>query len=172
MWYTIKSGNHYANTLPLVDFPYLPPKVHFGITEMSGNISFSPSCAYTLTDTTCVNDTNKAYGFSYGDHKKWSIRLAWRVHNDGKLELFNFCHVNGKMVMKRLGGAKQFFEYNTLYPFTITYDVNAKLATVNVNGIEASIPFNIEVCAGYDCRPYFGGNCTAPHDMKILINLN
>lgn len=172
MMYSIKSGNHYANTLPLVDYPYSPPNVHLGITEMSGTVVFLPNCAYTLTSADCINDTNKAYGFSYGNHTKWSIRLAWRVRNNGKLELFNFCHVDGKMVMKRLGGTRQFFEYNNMYQFKITYDVTTKLAIVAVDGIEAIIPFNAEVCAGYHCRPYFGGNCPAPHDMDIIINLD
>ena len=161
--YTICRGCHYSSFIP---------SPHTGVKTVSGKITFHSDCAYTLTDVACVNDVNKAYGFGYGlDHKKWSIRLGWRVHDNGKLELFNFSHVNSKITQKRLGTAKVFFDYDTPYSFSITNNTDIKKSIVTVGNYSATVDFDYAPTAGFYLKPYFGGDCPAPHSMTIDINV-
>jgi len=159
MIYTICKNDHYSS---------LMPKIHFGIKSINGKIKFNKDCDYTLTDPTCINDINKAYGFSYGNHNKWSIRLGWLVENH-KIKLFNYIYANSIRKSKRIGTSTTYFEFDTWYNFEITYNDMDKLATIKINNYITSLPFNIPATIGYYLKPYFGGNCSAPQDMTIEI---
>ncbi len=159
MIYTICKNLHYSSYVP---------KIHFGIKSIKGKIKFNKDCNYTLTDATCIDDINKAYGFSYGDHHKWSIRLGWTV-KENKLKLFNYIYADGIRKNKRIGTTNTYFEFDTWYDFEITYNDIDKLATVKINNYISSLPFNIPATSGYYLKPYFGGNCAAPQNMTIEI---
>ena len=159
MIYTICKNDHYSS---------LMPKIHFGITSITGKIKFNKDCDYTLTDPTCIDDINKAYGFSYGNHNKWSIRLGWTV-KENKLKLFNYIYANSIRRSRRIGTTTTFFEFDTWYNFEIKYDTTNKLAIIKIDDHVGSLPFNIPATIGYYLKPYFGGNCGAPQDMTIEI---
>lgn len=164
MAYIIPSGWHYSIGVPLP---------HLGTTECSFDVKFDSSCNYILdplTQPKCINDVNKAYGFGYGDHRQNSVRLGWRVNYLGKLELFLFVHENGKMKIKRIGTHKTYFDFNITYNITIKVDTVLKEVVMTVNNYKSSLAFDVQPSAGYYLKPYFGGDCTAPHTMKIYIN--
>jgi hypothetical protein len=161
MAYTIPSGWHYSIGVP---------SPHLGITELNFTVKFDSSCNYVLTQSTCINDVNKAYGFGYGDHRQNSVRLGWRVNSLGKLELFLFVHENGKMKIKRIGTSKTYFDFNITYNVSIKVDTILKEVTMSVNNYKVYLAFDVQPALGYYLKPYFGGDCTAPHTMKIYIN--
>ena len=182
MTYTIKKGSHDSTNPLMYGF-------HSGIDKLKGTIKFHSNCKYDLTnEPICVNDTNKAIGFGYGvlpySHQKWSIRLGWRCNSSGKLILVNYSYVNGQRVEQRIGLANT-FQWDTEYEFEIINDQINKLATVRVGTEVISIPFFYnerdkdgnyiptakKPVSGYYLHPYFGGDCSAPHDMNIIINL-
>lgn len=161
--YKISEGDHYASIMP---------SPHSGITRLSGTIKFKSNCLYDFSNVfPCKNDANKAIGIGYGlwpnSHHVWSIRLGWRVNNS-KLILLFYTYVNGKIVNIRIGEGKT-FTFETDINYEIINDRVNKLAIIRANGIEVSCPFDKAPNAGYILKPYFGGQCEAPHDMNIEI---
>lgn len=146
---------------------------HLGITKYTRTVVFDPSCRYTLTNPVCTQDLNKVSGFSYGNHMTNSIRLGWKVVNDGDVQLWLYVHNNGKVKMKRIGKASTFFKYDTPIEFVLNHDVenNTAEAYVLYEGKEyvVTLPYTATPSVGYICKPYFGGDCSAPHTMSLKI---
>jgi hypothetical protein len=163
MLYTISKGNHYSCIIPTI---------HLGVTEMYGTFNIDSSCKYDIANPICSKDTNKLIGFGYGlglnAHKKWSIRIGWRVVT-GNLLLFLYVYKNGVRTITRLGYPKT-YKFNTDYNFQIINDRATNTATVKIGDYSISIPFDKSPCSGALLRPYFGGDCTAPHNMYMTIN--
>lgn len=164
MLYTISKGGHFSSVVP---------SIHTGITEMYGTFNIDSSCKYDLANNpVCSRDTNKLIGFGYGlglnAHKKWSIRIGWRVVT-GNLLLFLYVYKNGVRTITRLGYAKT-FKFDTDYSFQIINDRATNTATVKIGNYFISIPFDKSTSWGAILKPYFGGDCPAPHDMHININ--
>lgn len=157
--YTIEKGEHY----------FLPvPSIHSGKVELFGTIRFDSSCKYDLSGVpNCKNDTNKAIGIGYGlwpnSHHTWSIRLGWRVNN-GKLILVHYSYINKKVTNIVIG---RNFKFDTDYTFSIINDRVNKTATVRVGDLSVTVPFDKAPEYGYILKPYFGGDCSAPHHMEI-----
>jgi len=172
--YKISKGSHYANILPEIPGIPTPPGFHLGTTFLSGTIEFDESCKYNFsTITECATDINKAIGFGYGwlpnAHHKWSIRIGWRVDPAGRLLLYNYSYVNGKRVAKLIG-TKTSYKFNTEYSFAIQNDIILKVASIRIGDYSMGVTnFNKNPEAGYILKPYFGGECTAPHDMNLEI---
>lgn len=164
MLYTICKNNHFSTVIP---------SIHLGITEMYGTFNISSSCKYDLSDKPiCSKDTNKLIGFGYGlslnAHKKWSIRIGWRVVTNNLL-LFLYVYKNGVRTITRLAYPKT-FKFDTDYNFQIINDRATNTATVKIGDYFISIPFDKSVSAGAVLKPYFGGDCAAPHDMYMTVN--
>lgn len=174
--YYIPKGDHYSSLIKAIPEIPTPPGMHLNKSVMTGVIKFKQDCLYNLRAyPTCVTDTNKAIGFSYGlwvnAHHLWSIRLGWRINSNDKLILVLYAYVNGKRVEKRIGFANS-FQLETEYPFEIINNTITKTASIKVADHEAVIPFNKQPTAGYILKPYFGGNCPAPQDMHIELTYN
>lgn len=126
---------------------------------------FDSSCIYKTVDPTNQADINKLYGFSdCGQHHLTnSARIGWRWSNDS-LRLFGFVHFNGQMLMKEITTA----EIGSVIDCGI--DCNESSYLFTVNGISVDMP---RACASanqrYLLNPYFGGDETAPHDIRIQI---
>lgn len=172
--YKIPQGDHYANILPEIPAIPVPPGFHLGTTFLSGTIRFDETCKYNFSAIDeCKTDINKAIGFGYGwypnAHHKWSIRLGWRVDLSGRLLLYNYSYVNGKRITSLIG-IKTSYKFNTEYTFAIQNDTFGDKAIVRVGEFSATIDnFNKNPEWGYILKPYFGGECSAPHDMIIEI---
>ena len=155
MWTYILKGFHFS-------FPVFP-KLHFGKNEnICFIVKFDKSCIYT-PDTN--NHTNKLCGLSFGNHLNNSVRFGWR--SDGrKIELMSFVHEDGKFFYNYLASLK----VDKVYELKISF--RNKKSIFYVNGLKlGEYIFKKEIFnkIGYYLNPYFGGNPTAPHLMKIYL---
>ena len=92
--YTIKSGQHYANSNPY-------KKV--STAEMKFVVTFDSSAIYQSATEENQYDINKLYGFSDNNamHHLYSARIGWRW-NDNRLRLFAYVYNNGIVCSKEI----------------------------------------------------------------------
>ena len=155
--YTIKSGEHYADSNPY-------KKV--SITEMAFVVKFDSSAIYQSATEENQFDINKLYGFSDNNamHHQYSARIGWRW-SDNQLRLFAYVYNNGIVSSK---------EINTV---PIGKEVACSIQVVGgeyiftVNDVQEKLPreSTTEAGEGYQLYPYFGGDETAPHAIFIWI---
>jgi hypothetical protein len=144
-------GNHYRSLLT---------------DHLKFRVLFDSSCIYTTSREWNTADVNKLYGFSdcnTGHHVN-SARFGWRWSGQA-LEILAYCYVNGERQSKLLG----------TIPIGQPVDMSIRLQEseyiFELNGQSFRMP---RYCAtsraeGYQLYPYFGGDETAPHDVKILV---
>jgi hypothetical protein len=134
-------------------------------TVFKWNVKFDSSAIYRSVDSLNQYDINKLIGWSdCGDsHTESSIRFGWRWLNDS-LEIHWFKHEQGKFsfdLIKRVTLNEE--HYYELTVFRWDY----KLV---VDGTHVYVPRNcVRDRRRYQLYPYFGGNETAPHNIKIQI---
>lgn len=155
--YTIDQGAHYAggNIYKALD-----------LTEQKFIVRFDSSAIYQTVDPANQYDINKLYGFSDNNalHQDFSARIGWRW-SDGALRLFGYVYNNSVRDSKELAAVAIGSEVNCSIKVTPT----SYRFTVN-NAID-SLPrtSTTATAKGYQLYPYFGGNETAPHQVKIWI---
>lgn len=154
--YVIKKGTHYCDPNPLT----FTSKNTIGFTAV-----FDSSCIYQTVDPSNQNDINKLYGFSdcNSHHLENSARIGWRWSNDS-LRIFGFVHYDGEMISQQIITAQ------------IDCAINCSITCLDtayefkVNGNVLLLPRH---CSGkytrYRLYPYFGGDETAPHKIKIKL---
>ena len=127
-------------------------------------IIFDSSAIYTTEDVNNQLDVNKLIGWSdCGDnHSESSIRFGWRWTDS--LEIHWFKHENGNFSFAKI----------TSVSLCSSHDYYLKIHDwdyeVKVDGVRVFIPRNcVEHKRRYQLYPYFGGDETAPHDIKIKI---
>ncbi|HSC55343.1 MAG TPA: hypothetical protein VLC98_17045 [Phnomibacter sp.] len=126
---------------------------------------FDSSCIYSTTRPSNQHDINKLYGFSDCDshHLNNSVRIGWRW-SDSALRLFGYVHYDGGILSKEIAPAR----IGT--PISCSIRCAGNTYQFRVNEDTASLP---RYCAGdyirYKLYPYFGGDETAPHTIKIDI---
>lgn len=156
--FVISSGNHYSS----------PRKVglHRGST-LRFKALFDGSAEYDLGDEDQL-DTNKLYGTSdCGDkHSENSARFGWRW-NDGKLEIMAYTHVSGAFDFKLIGEAKIGRPYD--YEIGLSEDKQSYVFNFNGSTVTMKRGCSDSGMTGYKLYPYFGGDKTAPHNIKIKI---
>ena len=108
----------------------------------------------------------KLYGLSdcNDNHTKTSMRLGWRWLNDS-LEIHWFKHTNENFSFAKIST----INLNTIVNFSITFDENYYHVSVDIDTVTIDRPCNSQSIRKYYLWPYFGGNETAPHDIKIKI---
>jgi hypothetical protein len=155
--YVIPQGAHYANgnDYKATDFAVL-----------KFTVRFDSSCIYKTLAPENQWDINKLYGFADNNalHHQFSARFGWRW-SEGALRLFAYTYNNGERSSKELG--------------TIPIGKDVKCAIVvkgeqyvfSVNDKEVAIPRHSTsaTARGYQLYPYFGGDETAPHEVRIWI---
>jgi len=166
--YTIKKGKHSSG-------------LHFGITfkrTLRFSAMFFESCLYDIKDNDDY-DINKLFGFSTSIfHHRNSARIGWRCNSKREIELFAYAYVKGKRHVSYLGVV----DINTDFECVIIDNEDAYLFNVKVSEIKDNEIIDKEYNAiikkskdwfffNYYLYPYFGGNKTAPHTMKILVNV-
>ena len=126
--------------------------------EKSIQVKFDKSCAYKISEKSCVN---KLWGFSnglFGVHKN-SYRFGWTYEND-KIIIWVYSYINGKLQKEKLTEC----EFDKEYQCSIS--INDKVI-FNFNGVtkekelSSTKNFLLELCF------YFGGKTRAPKNMKI-----
>jgi hypothetical protein len=155
--YLIRSGQHEATT----NF-----SKKLDVIEMKFTVKFDNSAIYKTITPVNQLDINKLYGFADNDqhHQQFSARFGWRW-SDNALRLFAYVYNNGNRTSKELGTISIGTENSCAIKIT-----PAKYL-FSLNGKVDSLPrlSTTPTAVGYQLYPYFGGDETAPHDMKILI---
>jgi len=166
--YTIKKDKHSSG-------------FNFGFTRRNiirFNAILFDSCLYDIKDNDDY-DINKLFGFStsYFHHKN-SARIGWRCNASKQIELFAYAYVSGERYTTYLG----IVDVNTDFECIIVDTENEYLFNVRVsefyeNDIQNKV-YNATIKKNkdwfifhYHLFPYFGGNKTAPHTMKFLIDV-
>lgn len=155
--YVIKKGDNYCSPNPLVFITK---------NQIRFNAVFDSSCIYSTVDPNNQADINKLYGFSdcNSQHLINSARIGWRWYNN-TLQLLAFVHKDGVIQPDLLITT---LPVGTVANCRIT--CKPSVYEFEVNGIIVQAPRG---CSGsytrYRLYPYFGGDETAPHDVKILI---
>ncbi|HNE50478.1 MAG TPA: hypothetical protein PKM51_05415 [Chitinophagales bacterium] len=154
--YTIKEGEHFSDNNNLV--------WHDSISEMKFIVEFDNSAIYTTIDSLNQLDVNKLYGFSDNAslHHDFSARIGWRWRNN-KLELLAYIYNN----------SVRDFTYIKSVPLNQEITCSIKIASnkyiFSVDDTTIEMPRTAVVASGYQLYPYFGGDETAPHSIKIYI---
>jgi hypothetical protein len=161
MWYKIKEGRHRAYPLSL--------GIHFGKTSESYEVIFDDSCRYTLEGVD-QEDTNKLFGWSYGLHRNNSIRCGWEyVPEVDKIKLTLYVYESEIRIEKEIN---QLYDINEKIRLELLYKAN-RIILMSGNYEEKFgmkfIESSMKSIWGYKLGVYFGGNKTAPKDMKIWI---
>lgn len=178
--YEIEQGSHKANGLRL-DFTTAGDCEE----ELVYNVNFDESCRYSLPGD--QRDWNKLCGRSYGfSHQRYSARWAWRSTADGRLQIAPYFHIGGEIVVpdsiiwRNNRGEPAFrgpieilpgtdYRISYAYCYSAQYAIHDSITGQEYHG-EIWLPGMEEFTGiGYLLYPYFGGNRTAPHYMKIRL---
>jgi hypothetical protein len=119
--------------------------IHFGKTSESYEVIFDESCRYDLVDED-QEDWNKLTGWSYGLHHQNSVRLGWKYNSKvDKILVCRYIYENG------IRREEDITEYEI--------------------GIKHTMRLSSKLIPkwGYTLGLFFGGNKTAPHNMKIYL---
>ena len=162
MTFTIEKGKHYSDRF----FHKLFNLVNF-TSFNTWTIIFDESCQYELLGPDQY-DVNKLIGFSIGaNHHKESARFGWRsVANE--IEISAYAYVNSKRIIEPIAKVP----LNTNIDLFLDVEQHAKPFAVAFSTgphVETKIPKITPFAIGYSLWPYFGGNCPAPHKMKMEI---
>ncbi len=160
--FTIHEGDHYST-----------PKVVrvFRGDRMDLSVGFDESARYDFgPNQPDQADTNKLYGFSdcRSGHMTNSARFGWRYF-EGQLQIMAFTHKNGVFSSKYITS----IEPNQTYQASISLSADHERYVYEFNGVTTEMERGCDdrVAFGYHVYPYFGGNQTAPHDVRIRVDL-
>jgi hypothetical protein len=154
--YLIRQGQHYCdqNTLKLVR-----------TSEMRFAVRFDSSAIYTTVNPVNQFDINKLWGFSEGlNHQVNSARIGWRW-SDSALRLFGYVYDSGQRYSQEIGIIE--INRNVECGIKLMGDQYA----ISANGDTVFLPRGPldTVANGYQLYPYFGGDETAPQDIRIMV---
>lgn len=155
--YRIRTGNHSA------DFNnYIP--VHNDALNFI--VRFDSSAIYETADPSNQSDINKLYGFADNgaEHHQYSARIGWNW-NDGFLRLHAYVYNAGVLTTQEICAV----EIGTDINCSISVSHDLYIFRVNTSTINVSRSANTHTGDGYKLYPFFGGDETAPHDIRIWI---
>lgn len=155
--YLIRGGHQFAEHNPVVPF-----EKHL----LKFTVRFDSSAIYTTALPENQLDINKLYGFSDNNmqHHEFSARFGWRW-SSGRLSLHAYVYNNGIRETKEIDKIEIGKEYRC--------SIQAKTGeyVFKLNGTHVVMPRAATTvkAKGYQLYPYFGGDETAPHDIRIYI---
>lgn len=143
-------------------------KFYWNKKNISGKYRFTESCRYNLHSAD-QEDWNKLIGlsFSFNPHKN-SARIAWRysIVNDC-IELGYYIYADGQRSFKSITEVNIGVDVYT----DIEKQTDRVKFSIHANGIETT-EFVVNNFWGkgfmYHLGLYFGGNQTAPQDIKVI----
>ena len=162
--FIIKEGKHYSKGF------------NFGFNKnnyLKFEAKFDNSCLYSFNDND-IYDINKLFGYTtMWYHHYQSARIGWRCLDGENIQLLTYSYNAGH----RHNGEHDFLgqvKPNEIFTCTIEDKEYAYKYTFEKEGEEPSIFFDNKEPDWFPFKyflfPYFGGNKTAPHDMKFYIN--
>ena len=155
--YTIKQGDHFTEK----NF-YKPVEV----SELKFLVKFDSSAIYQTNTEENQYDINKLYGFSDNNthHHLYSARFGWSWNNNS-LRLYGYVYNEGKVVKTELGTVAIGTE------ISCSIKIAGNQYIFSMNDVQINMPRNSTtlVAKGYLLYPYFGGDETAPHDIRVWI---
>lgn len=151
--FTIKKGNHKSTAA-----------LNFTNKQtLNFIVEFDNSAIYTTIDPVNQYDVNKLIGVSDGGlHQKNSARFGWRWV-DNKLELMAYTHYQGNFYFEKITNLELNKEYNCTLILDENYTFICNGQTIIMKRWKNTKSNN------YYLWPYFGGDETAPHDIKIKV---
>lgn len=163
----IEKNTHYARPLQLL-------KKLLGIRvcktrKMSCEVSFAESCRYDVGRD--QSDINKLFGFSLGMHHTNSMRFGWRyVPSVDAIEIVTYIYRKGERLKEQHVnwvslGKRVRYTIELRKDGTVHFYAGERWSAGEIMGTQGKIFFS------YPLSLYFGGNCTAPHDMLINYNV-
>lgn len=153
--YTIKEGKHRST--------YSYQTSRDKVFEWS--VIFDSSAIYTTEDPANQYAINKLIGWSDcgEDHMDYSIRFGWRWLNDS-LEIHWFQHTHGQFSFAKICNV------SLCEPHNYYLSLEGDTYSLGVDGVYVSTSRScIHDYKKYKLYPYFGGEESAPHDIKIKI---
>lgn len=155
--YTIKAGAHSS-----LETTYKPIET----AAMNFAVKFDSSAIYLSKNAENQEDINKLYGFSDNgtDHHKFSARIGWGWSRQA-LRLYAYVYNNGTRTDKEI----------TTIPLGQEIVCNIKATATHyifsVGNVTEQLPrmSTSPLAKGYQLYPYFGGDETAPHEVRIWI---
>lgn len=155
--YLIVRGQHYSQQTALVSTNY---------NELRFLVKFDSSAIYHTLTAENQYDINKLYGFSDNNahHHEFSARIGWRW-SDGALRLFAYIYNNGQSSSKEISTISIGEEHQC----SIRVTEHSYIFTVNEHSKTMPRGSSTTSAIGYKLFPYFGGDETAPHDIRIRI---
>ena len=163
----IRKGTHYARPLQLL-------KKLLGIRicksrKMSCEVVFAESCRYDVGRD--QSDINKLFGFSLGMHHRNSVRVGWRyVPTVDMIEIVTYIYRKGERWKEQhvdwvCFGKCVKYTIELREGCVVHFFAGDRWCAGEILGTQSKIFFS------YPLSLYFGGNCTAPHDMLINYNV-
>jgi len=134
--------------------------------EMKFSVLFDSTAIYQTVAPLNQLDINKLYGFSDNnqDHHTNSARIGWRWYQN-QLQLFAYIYNNTVESDRLITSVPLNQEINC------SIKVSGSNYIITANGVQVTMPrASVTATAiGYQLYPYFGGDETAPHDIRIRI---
>ena len=130
---------------------------------------FDESARYNLGNKN-QEDINKLFGFADANsmHHDNSIRFGWRYSaQKDQVEIFAYAYQNGQMNFEYITDLQ--IGANALFQINLT-DESYELAVNGDHTVTMERKGKDKLGVYYLLFPYFGGNETAPHDIRIYIN--
>lgn len=158
MIFTIRKGKHRSRPWRL--------GLWWHRSQFSWVVKFDESCRHDLGSDDQL-DTNKLVGVGYfPHHHKDSARFGWRYSvKKGKVEILAYCYSDSQRTIDHLADAFIGESY------TLTIEVVNTGYWLSVRGpgyiSEKIYRHAHNKHLKYGLWPYFGGNKTAPHDIRI-----
>lgn len=155
--YLIPSGKHYAVREDSI--------VWLNITAQHFEVIFDSSAIYTTKNPVNQADINKLYGFADNDHHQTnSARFGWRWYNN-QLQLHAYVYKYEKRSSKFLKA----IPFNQTVHCSISIKGDDYIFVADEDTVKVSRGPKQATAAGYKLFPYFGGDETAPHNIRIKI---
>jgi len=155
--YFIRKGNHYADGSKMEILRS---------NSIHCEVMFDSTAIYESVDKTNQEDVNKLIGFSDCNtaHHENSARLGWSW-NGHAVVLYAYTYMDKERMIKTLAEVP----LKQLVTCSVSAIDNHYFFTVN--SIADSLPRHCNDYNGerYKLFPYFGGDETAPHDIRIVI---
>jgi CRISPR/Cas system-associated exonuclease Cas4 (RecB family) len=154
--YTIKKGSHSSSNS-------IFKRVQ--TSTMRVEVVFDSTAVYKTVNPGNQGDINKLYGLSdcSSNHHSNSARFGWRWYNN-RLEIHAYTYKNKIRESK-------YIDYVELgKPYTYEIKLEDEKYVFTVNDKKVVLPRSCSGLAeGYKLFPYFGGDETAPHDIKVIV---
>lgn len=159
----IKRHHHYGTPFPFPHFTFF--KHHH---DISCNVSFDDTVRYNIGSD--QSDINKLTGISYGMHHRDSDRIGWRYLIDRDMvEIVGYSYENGTRVAATHLWYAHIGEELTV-SISSDYKDNKRTVwyTCNTNTVSKTYDTHSHFF-NYTLGLYFGGDCTAPHDINVNV---